>query len=616
MGLKKHYRQYAILLILFIILNGCSEVEDFSLEEAIWDEVAYWSSEEFEGRQTGTEANEKARAEIEKSYKKLGLKPVFGATYLQPFNMLFLNPDEIEKRLVVQMADGTEKEFVYGEDWMEKSSEPNLHVELPISFQNSKDNILVTEKQLPPSEKIRVQFVKSESFIKVLTAYNSESGSFQISETLYTYLKENEKKIHKVGLIYTGRRTPFNAHNVIGKIAGKNTEEKRAIVISAHFDHVGKAGKNTFLGSIDNATGMTALMNIAKELVEQSKEQPFSSDIIFAAFNAEESGLFGSQAFVNGISSQYDSIANINLDCIGYKEGGKISLTGSLGGSSNLSEKLTALAIERDVQVHHILEDGPSLRSDHVSFLDQQYQAINISQEKYPTIHSTEDNMDQVDVGPIIETIELVSEFVKKNHGESFDSTIEETYGGAYEKESMEQRKDLKFGEYKIYQSKATGNLETVLNLEREMTEEEYSQFDSQLVNNGFKVDNATVRYNPIAFFDPTKEKPGEIKKFSDEEIKKDVIQVNVRNDVEDLYIQIISNNVELPFTSEPEIFGEWHLRKGGPGSDETYLSAVKTLDVQGQTFTILIQGTFTKSTLESFVESFPIDVAIDMLNQ
>ncbi|MFC4411415.1 M28 family metallopeptidase [Chungangia koreensis] len=613
--MKDHFRLFVILIILFLSLTGCSEEEKVSPEEAIWNEVAYWSSDEFEGRQTGTAANEKVRDEIVKRYKTLELKPVFGENYLQPFNMLFLNPDEIEKRLVIHMQDGTEQEFIYGKDWLERSSEPNIHVELPISFQESKNNILVTEKQLPPSEQIRVQFVKSKSFSKVLTAYNPESGLFQITETLYAYLKENEKKIKKVGLIYSGRRTPITAHNVIGKIAGENSGEKRAIIISAHFDHVGKVGAETIPGSIDNASGLTALLNIAEELAEQSKSQPFSSDIFFAAFNAEESGLLGSQAFVDEISSQYDSMANINLDCIGYKDGGRISITGSNSGSANLSEQLTALAKKSDVQLHHILEDGISLRSDHVSFLDQHYQAINISQEKYPAIHSTEDNMNQVDAGPILKVIELVVDFVNEHQDESFITALKETNDNAYEMESMEHRKELKFGEYKTYQSDVTGNLETVLNLERVMTEEESQPFISALESSGFQLSIASFRYNPMDDFDPTKGNIGEIKKFSNDELKKNVIQVDVKKDEEDLYLQIISQEVKMPFNSEPESFGEWELRAGWD-SGKTYSSAFRTMDFQGHTFSILIQGTFSKSTLESFIEAFPIDVAIEMLSQ
>lgn len=617
MGLKVQLRECALLFILLLSLSGCSEVKDLTPEQAIRDEVAYWSSEEFEGRQAGTAANEKVRDELAKRFKNIGLNSVFQEDFFHSFTMPFLNPDDIEKSLVVHMQDGSKKEFTYGEDWMEKSSEPNLHVELPISFQESKDHILVTEKQKPPSDEIRVQFVKSDLFSKVLTSYNPDSSSFQITESLFNYLQENEKEINKVGLIYAGRRTPVTVDNVIGKIPAENTDsEKRAIIISAHFDHVGQTGANTFLGSIDNATGLTALLKIAEELSEQAEKEAFSSDIIFAAFNAEENGLLGSQAFVNEISSQYDSIANINLDCIGYKDGGRISFRGALSGGAVLGDELSALAKEMDIEVYNFLEESTGLYSDHIPFLNNFFHAIMITQEHYPSIHSIEDNMDQVEVGPIIETIDLVFEFVKKNHGESFLPTMMQTHDDAYERESLEHRKDLKFGEYKTYQSEVTGNLETVLNLERELTTEEFPLFESPLDSQGFKIKSAQVRYTPKDEFIPSQDNAGEITKFTEEELVMNAIQVDVVKDEDNLYIQIVSNDVDLPFNNESEIFGEWQIWKNQSGSGESYSRAVKKIEEQNHTFTLLIQGTFTKSTLESFVQSFPLDTTINLLIQ
>lgn len=93
-------------------------------------------------------------------------------------------------------------------------------------------------------------------------------------------------------------------------------------------------------------------------------------------------------------------------------------------------------------------------------------------------------------------------------------------------------------------------------------------------------------------------------------------IQVDVVKDEDNLYIQIVSNDVDLPFNNESEIFGEWEIWKDQSGSGESYSRAVKKIEEQNHTFTLLIQGTFTKSTLKSFVQSFPLDTTINLLIQ
>ncbi len=114
------------------------------------------------------------------------------------------------------------------------------------------------------------------------------------------------------------------AKNVIGKIPGKNN--KKAVVLSAHFDHVGWAGETVFYGAVDNASGTTVLLDLAERLKEQSDNAPFDMDILICAFNGEEFGLLGSMEFVDDISQKYEDIYNINIDCVGSKTGGKIAL--------------------------------------------------------------------------------------------------------------------------------------------------------------------------------------------------------------------------------------------------------------------------------------------------
>jgi Predicted aminopeptidases len=106
--------------------------------------------------------------------------------------------------------------------------------------------------------------------------------------------------------------------NVLGKIEGKNKDEY--IIVGAHYDHIGLSSDTTlndriFNGADDNASGVSAILQIAKAFVA-ADELP-QKTIIFAFWDAEEIGLIGSKCFV----ALHEDISKVksylNLDMIG-----------------------------------------------------------------------------------------------------------------------------------------------------------------------------------------------------------------------------------------------------------------------------------------------------------
>ena len=101
-------------------------------------------------------------------------------------------------------------------------------------------------------------------------------------------------------------------NNVIGKISGKNN--KKAIIVTAHFD----AWDN---GAVDNASGVSAVVEIAKKLKYFSETNKLNQDIIFLMTNAEMYGFRGSEDFILKLPElNYEQVYNINIDCIGIKD--------------------------------------------------------------------------------------------------------------------------------------------------------------------------------------------------------------------------------------------------------------------------------------------------------
>ena len=119
--------------------------------------------------------------------------------------------------------------------------------------------------------------------------------------------------------------TERQAANVLGFIAG-TANPGRYIVVTAHYDHVGVRSGVVFNGANDNASGTAALFALASHF---SKTRPANS-LLFAALDAEESGMRGARAFL--ATPPVDPAAlvlNVNIDMIGRDPDDKLFVVGT-----------------------------------------------------------------------------------------------------------------------------------------------------------------------------------------------------------------------------------------------------------------------------------------------
>jgi len=85
----------------------------------------------------------------------------------------------------------------------------------------------------------------------------------------------------------------FSASNICGYVRG-TLQPDSFLFITAHFDHLGGMGKETFFpGANDNASGVALMLELARYYALHP--QPYS--IAFIAFAGEEAGLVGSKYF-------------------------------------------------------------------------------------------------------------------------------------------------------------------------------------------------------------------------------------------------------------------------------------------------------------------------------
>ena len=123
---------------------------------------------------------------------------------------------------------------------------------------------------------------------------------------------------------YNGRRDPsatYNGTNVVGRIEG-TSDSDRTMVLTAHYDHLGMRYGEIWNGADDNASGVSAMLEIAHALVQDTiaGNRPARS-VIFVGFTAEEVGLRGSQYFVEHAPVDLTSIsAVLNIDMVGRRD--------------------------------------------------------------------------------------------------------------------------------------------------------------------------------------------------------------------------------------------------------------------------------------------------------
>ena len=145
---------------------------------------------------------------------------------------------------------------------------------------------------------------------------------------------------HQVKMVADLEVQRKKTRNVAGWVrAGAAQKKAEALVLGAHFDHLGLGGHHGSLapearephnGADDNASGTAAMLEIARLL--QARRGELERDVLILAFSAEESGLLGSAAFTRNPSGGYrneDALAMVNLDMVGRLREDKLQILGT-----------------------------------------------------------------------------------------------------------------------------------------------------------------------------------------------------------------------------------------------------------------------------------------------
>lgn len=337
------------ILILFLFNFSKAQTSKVYAEQVI----KKLTSSEFAGRGYVEDGMKKTSREIATQFEKIGLLK-FHNSYFQPFTYSI---NIIEKSFV--SING--KELKLGTDYLVGAGSPSLQGTFsPVVFNTSVIDSLFEwndrsyfDKELEKINTYSVVFpnkifpdnmiIQDESANQLYRDVPQiiSNGDLGISTPLVIQ-QTTSKFIHSLSPIQTKTvnlfindqsltdtiksisldikthfEPNFEANNIIGYIKGKRSDS--LIVLTAHYDHLGKINDVVFSGANDNASGIALLLSMAKVF---EKNKP-NFDIVFIAFAGEEAGLKGSKYFVDHPLFDLKKIKFLlNFDMVGTGEEG------------------------------------------------------------------------------------------------------------------------------------------------------------------------------------------------------------------------------------------------------------------------------------------------------
>jgi Zn-dependent M28 family amino/carboxypeptidase len=231
----------------------------------------------------------------------------------------------------------------------------------------------------------------------------------------YQHLKLMAPELHpgytqNIPQEYFEGRSDGPSQNILAYIEGSEFPNE-VIVISAHYDHLGMKGEEVYNGADDNASGSSAVMELAQsfQMAKKQGNGPKRS-ILFLHLTGEEIGLFGSKFYIEHPVFSLDStVVDLNIDMVGRVDkkhtGNKDYIY--LIGSDRLSQDLHNISQETNKSYTQLKldytynnEKDPNnyyQRSDHYNFAKNNIPVIFYFNGTHEDYHRTTDTADKID---------------------------------------------------------------------------------------------------------------------------------------------------------------------------------------------------------------------------
>lgn len=212
--------------------------------------------------------------------------------------------------------------------------------------------------------------------------------------------------------------------NVIALIPGQDRSGP-ALVITAHYDHLGIREGEIFNGADDNASGVVGTLAIA----EHFSKSPPQHDVYLVFFDAEEDGFGGARAFIRTPPIDLDRVAlNMNFDMVSRGDNGILWASGTYHWPEMVG-RVEAVAAQAPVTVQLGFDQGNgredwTMLSDHAMFYRAGIPHVYFGVEDHPDYHTPRDDFALVDQEwflKSVDTLAKMAEAMDDDLGSIFD---------------------------------------------------------------------------------------------------------------------------------------------------------------------------------------------------
>lgn len=253
-------------------------------------------------------------------------------------------------------------------------------------------------------------FYISPALANHLLKLNGDKDIRYLKKRMQKRSKPRSFKLNHEIILSVERRIEYiSSENVLGYIEGTDKKEE-LIVLTAHYDHLGKHEGEIYYGADDDGSGTVALLEMA-EAFQLAKNRGFGPrrSILIMPVSGEEKGLLGSSYYSeNPVFPLSNTVANLNIDMIGRMdkehEGdpnyiyliGSDKLSQDLHQiSENTNKKYTQLALD----YRYNDEKDPNrfyYRSDHWNFAKHDIPVIFYFNGVHDDYHKPTDTVDKI----------------------------------------------------------------------------------------------------------------------------------------------------------------------------------------------------------------------------
>ncbi|HTK89585.1 MAG TPA: M28 family peptidase [Verrucomicrobiae bacterium] len=435
----------ALVLVLLLAPRLAAAAPTPPTAEELARHVAALTAPEMEGRGSATEGGERAARYLESTLAALGLKPGGdNGTWRQSFVV----------RRGVRAASGATLERVggaplaMGQEWMPHGGSQTGEAEGEVVFVGpggdyagmdvrgkvslvldgggaSRLEKLVTARRagaaaamlivpgtLPSMEQTASPVALASAGITV------EGVDALLAPSGWTYAKLVQASAASLGAaIPTGVRARLvirlepadrRADNMVGIVPGTDPAlAGEAVVVGAHYDHLGLVNGTVYPGADDNASGTAMVLSLARAFAASGGA---ARTMVFVFFSGEELGLVGSGHYVAHPAVPLDrTVAMVNFDMVGRMRGSRVSVSG-IESAAGFRTLLTTAAGGSGLVLN--LRDSPYGPSDHARFYAAGVPVLFFSTERHDDYHRPTDTADRINAAGMAQIADVATRLV------------------------------------------------------------------------------------------------------------------------------------------------------------------------------------------------------------